>query len=167
MEVGLSLGSNLGDRLKHLCAARRDLLAFEDTHLLAQSPVYETEPVDVAPEFHDLAYLNAVLVIDTSLSPIELRRRIAALEAALGRVRVDDRNAPRPVDVDMIYAGDVVSADAEVTLPHPRWFERRFVVEPLADVRPRLVLPPLHKALCDVLLALPSEPRVVVFATEW
>jgi len=166
-EIGLSLGSNLGDRLAYLQAARDRLRVLPHTHLIAQAPVYETEPVDVAEAFRALAFLNTVLIVETALPPSELAAAAHAIEAALGRERGSDRNAPRPIDIDLIYAGDQTSTAATLSLPHPRWLSRRFVVQPLADVRPDLRLPGAPGTVTEVLLTLPPIPNVVLYRERW
>ena len=160
MDVGLSLGSNLGDRLATLREARRQIGALPDVREIACSPVYETEPVGVRPEYHALAYLNVVIILDSTGSVDALSDALHAIEAAMGRVREDDRFAPRPIDIDILYAGEVFSDRDDLTLPHPRWAERRFVVQPLADVRPDLVLPGTVHRVRDILAALPPAPAV-------
>jgi len=166
-EVGLSLGSNLGDRLAHLQAARDRLMALPQTRLLAQAPVYETEPVDVAESFRDLAFLNTVVIVETGLPVTELAAAAHAIEDWLGRRRGGDRNAPRPIDIDLIYAGDETCHAAALSLPHPRWLARRFVVQPLADVRPVLRLPNAPGTVAEVLLTLPPTPNVVLYRETW
>jgi 2-amino-4-hydroxy-6-hydroxymethyldihydropteridine diphosphokinase len=167
MEIGLSLGSNLGDRLGHLRSARDRLLQWPGVERVAQSPVYETEPVDVAPRYADRLFLNAVLIIRGDADPEVLNARCREIEAAMGRVRTGDRNAPRPIDIDIIYAGPARAESATLTLPHPRWTARRFVVQPLADVRPDLRLPPGTRTVAEVLSSLPARPEVVLFERVW
>jgi 2-amino-4-hydroxy-6-hydroxymethyldihydropteridine diphosphokinase len=167
MEFGLSLGSNLGDRTGQLTRARAGIEHFPRTRVVAASPVYETEPVGVKAEYGHLKFLNAVLVIESGLDPDTLRREVAALEARLGRVRGPDRFAPRAIDIDILYAGDVLMETEGLTLPHPRWATRRFVVQPLADVRPDLVLPGARRTVRDILAALPSGEAVTLFSREW
>jgi 2-amino-4-hydroxy-6-hydroxymethyldihydropteridine diphosphokinase len=163
----LSLGSNLGDRLDNLRRGRDAVLSSGGVTLLAQSGVYETEPVDVKPEYRDRAFLNAVIVVRCGLPVEALAERIRVIEESLGRVRSADRNAPRPVDVDILYAGALRISDGRLTVPHRRWAERRFVVQPLADVRPDLVIAGQVRSVRDVLLALPARPDVVLFRREW
>ena len=167
MEAGLSLGSNLGDRLAHLRAARQALLARPDVRLVAQAPVYETEPVGVKPEYAHLAFLNTVLIVETGLDARGLLARVAAIERDLGRVRGPDRFAPREIDIDVLYAGAQVTETEDLTLPHPRWARRRFVVQPLADVRPDLLLPGAGARVREVLAALPPGEKVATFRAEW
>ena len=167
MEVGLSLGSNVGDRLAMLRGAGQRIAALAGVRILAGSPVYETEPVGVKPAYVDLRYLNAVLVIEYDGDPAALANELHAIEASLGRKREPDRNAPRTIDIDVLYAGEVRQSDGTLDLPHPRWSERRFVVQPLADVRPSLKLPGSARTVAEVLAALPDNPRVVRFADAW
>ena len=167
MEYGLSLGSNLGDRLRHLRFAKTRIVRFCGASIVGQSAVYETEPVGVTPAQAGFRFLNAVLVIDGDPDPAELAVQLHAIEWEAGRVRTADRCAPRPLDIDMIYAGDLSLCTEALTLPHPRWAERRFVVQPLADVRPNLRLPGETRLVREVLAALPLEPGVVLYAPAW
>ena len=168
-EVGMSLGSNLGERLAHLQEARERLRRVDPgARLLAQSPVYETEPVGVRPEHAALRYLNAVLVFESELPAGEWLHAIHGLERDMGRVRGADRNAPRPIDVDILYCGDACLESNMLIVPHPRWAQRRFVVQPLADVRPDLVLPEAAQSVRAILAALADPPAGIrLFAREW
>ncbi len=167
MEVGLSLGSCLGDRLAHLGGARRAIAALHGVREVAASPVYETEPVGVKPEFAGLPYLNAVLVVETDLAPEALRAALGEIESRAGRIRGADKYAPRTLDIDILYAGAERRASPSLTLPHPRWAERRFVVQPLADVRPDLVLPGSPRSVAGQLAALPDLPAARLFTRDW
>jgi 2-amino-4-hydroxy-6-hydroxymethyldihydropteridine diphosphokinase len=106
--------------------------------LVAVSPVYETEPVG-GPPGQD-RYLNVVAELDTTLSPRDLLGLARRLEEAAERVRTV-RWGPRTLDVDLLLYGDTVVDEEDLTVPHPRMWERRFVVEPLADLAPELVPP--------------------------
>ncbi|MEU7377375.1 2-amino-4-hydroxy-6-hydroxymethyldihydropteridine diphosphokinase [Streptomyces albidoflavus] len=135
----ISLGSNLGNRLETLQGA---VDALEDTpglRVKAVSPVYETEPWGVEPGSQP-SYFNAVAVIRTTLPPGSLLERAQAVEEAFHRVR-DERWGPRTLDVDIVAYADVVSADPELTLPHPHAHERAFVLAPWHDVDPEAELP--------------------------
>lgn len=160
MEIGLSLGSCLGDRLAYLRRAKAEIAALEGVSLVAASPVYETEPVGVKPEYAGLPYLNAVLILETRRDVEALRRDLAKIENAAGRIRTEDRFAPRTLDIDILYAGDEKLATATLNVPHPRWAERRFVVQPLADVRPALVLPGTEETVVELLEKIPLTPPV-------
>jgi 2-amino-4-hydroxy-6-hydroxymethyldihydropteridine diphosphokinase len=131
----LGLGSNLGDRLAHLQAAIDGLGARDDLSLLAVSPVYETEPVGGPAQDE---YLNAVVVIETGLGARELLAVCQGLDAAAHRVRAE-RWGPRTLDVDVLLVGDQEVHDPDLEIPHPRMWERAFVLAPLADLAPTLV----------------------------
>jgi len=126
----LGLGSNLGDRVAHL----RDAVAAAPD-VVAVSPVYETEPLG-GPE-GQRAHLNLVLELDTPLDAHGLLGVCRRLEGAAGRVR-EERWGPRTLDVDVLWVDGEVVAEAELEVPHPRMWERRFVLAPLADLAPDL-----------------------------
>lgn len=167
MEVGLSLGSNLGDRAGHLRSARDRIAALAGVRIIAVAPLYETEPVGVRPEHRHLKFLNTVLILAVSAPVAELHRALSAIEGDEGRVRGADKYEPRNIDIDVLYAGGSCSRDADLTLPHPRWSSRRFVVQPLADVRPELVLPGSEATVGEILAALPPGESVSLFADTW
>ncbi len=138
MRSFLGLGSNMGDREGYLRGA---LAALPD--LVAVSPVYETEPVG-GPPGQD-RYLNLVAELETGLTPRELLQVAHRLEDEAGRVRTV-RHGPRTLDVDVLLVGDLVVDEPDLVVPHPRMWERRFVVEPLADLAPDLVSPSVRIA---------------------
>ncbi len=129
----LGLGSNLGDRVRYLQEAVDTLRAVD---LRAVSPVYETEPVG-GPGGQD-AYLNLVTELETARTPHDLLGVCHRLEAAAGRVR-DERWGPRTLDVDVLWIDDVTVDEPDLQVPHPRMWERRFVLAPLRDLAPDLV----------------------------
>ncbi|BAU84235.1 2-amino-4-hydroxy-6-hydroxymethyldihydropteridine pyrophosphokinase [Streptomyces laurentii] len=146
----LALGSNLGNRLETLQGA---VDALEDTpglRVKAVSPVYETEPWGVEPGTQP-SYLNAVVLVKTTLPPSSLLERAQAIEEAFDRVR-DERWGARTIDVDIITYADVVSDDPVLTLPHPRAHLRAFVLAPWHDVAPDAALPG-HGTVADLLAA--------------
>ncbi len=130
MRAFLGLGSNQGDREAHLRAA---VSALPD--VVRVSPVYESEPVGGPPQG---LYLNAVVELDTECSPRRLLEVAKELEGRAGRVP-GERNGPRALDVDVLLVGDVSVDDPDLVVPHPRMWQRRFVVAPLADLAPELV----------------------------
>lgn len=136
----LALGSNLGDRLAHLQRAVDGLAATDGITVVAASRVYETDPV--GPEQPD--YLNAVVAVDTTLTPRELLAVGQRLEQEAHRVR-GERWGPRTLDVDVLLVDDLRVDEPDLEVPHPRMHERAFVRVPLADVAP------------DVEAALPGE----------
>ncbi len=135
----LALGSNVGERLASLQGAIDALADTPDVWVTAVSPVYETEPVE-APEGSG-PFLNAVVLVDTTLSAPTLMDRAMAIEDAFERDRDAERNAPRTLDVDLIVVGDRRSNEEFLRLPHPRAGERPFVLQPWFDLEPDAVLP--------------------------
>ena len=130
----LGLGSNLGDRWAYLRAAVAELRRVDS--VVAVSPVYETEPVG-GPEGQG-AYLNAVVELSTSRSARELLELGQEMENRAGRVR-GERFGPRTLDVDVLLFGEATLSDPDLLVPHPRMWERRFVLAPLSDLDPGLV----------------------------
>lgn len=126
----LALGSNLGDRDAYI---REAVAAMPD--VVAVSPVYETEPVGPPGQG---PYLNAVVELDTELSPRELLELCRSLEMEAGRVRTEHWG-PRTLDVDVLLVGDLTVDEPDLVVPHPRMWERDFVLRPLADLAPELV----------------------------
>ncbi|HEX2274191.1 MAG TPA: 2-amino-4-hydroxy-6-hydroxymethyldihydropteridine diphosphokinase [Acidimicrobiales bacterium] len=127
----LSLGSNVGDRWAYLREAVGRL-----PDVVAVSPVYETQPVGGPPG--QGPFLNVVVELDTDLSPRDLLDLAHHLEAAAGRRRVE-HHGPRTLDVDVLLVGDLVVEEPDLVVPHPRMYERHFVLRPLADLAPELV----------------------------
>ncbi|WP_372728226.1 2-amino-4-hydroxy-6-hydroxymethyldihydropteridine diphosphokinase [Nocardioides sp.] len=135
----LSLGSNLGERMASLQGAINALADTPDVWVTGVSPVYETEPVDSPAGAK--SYLNAVVLIDTTLAASRLMDRALAIEDAFGRERDGEPNAPRTLDVDLIVVGDRRANDDSLRLPHPRAQERAFVLQPWFDLEPDASLP--------------------------
>lgn len=133
MRAFLGLGSNLGDRRGHL---RRAVAALPD--VVAVSGVYETDPVGGPPG--QGAYLNAVVELETDLSPRDLLELAQRLERDAGRVRTE-RWGPRTLDVDVLVVGDLVVDEPDLRVPHPRLGERAFVLVPLSDLAPGIAGP--------------------------
>jgi 2-amino-4-hydroxy-6-hydroxymethyldihydropteridine diphosphokinase len=131
----LALGSNLGDRLAHLQLAVDTLAGTPGIRVHALSRVYETAPVGGPPQD---AYLNAVVAIETDLDPHELLRRCRAIEQLAARERTE-RWGPRTLDVDVLLIDGTRLDTEDLTIPHPRMWERGFVLAPLRDVAPDLV----------------------------
>jgi 2-amino-4-hydroxy-6-hydroxymethyldihydropteridine diphosphokinase len=134
----LAIGSNLGDRLGRLQGAVSALEDTPEVTLVAVSSVYETEPVGAPAD--SPSFLNAVVLIDTTLTVHTLLDRALAIEEAFGRER-SERNAPRTLDVDLIVVGDRVADDEQLTLPHPRAHERAFVLAPWLEIDPEGEIP--------------------------
>lgn len=134
----VGLGGNLGDARERVLAAFDALAGTPGLQLAARSSLYRTAPVDAGgPD-----YVNAVAIIDTTLSPHALLAALQAIEDRFGRER-PYRNAPRTLDMDLLLHGDVQLSDPVLTVPHPRLHQRAFVLQPLAELAPDLVLPGL------------------------
>lgn len=130
----VALGANLGDAVATVQQALRDVAALPETRLLKASSLYRSAPYEAqGPDF-----INAVALVYTQLSPLALLHALQALELQCGRER-PFKNAPRTLDLDIIFYGDVSLDTPELTLPHPRWQERAFVLQPLAEVWPERV----------------------------
>jgi len=138
--VVLAVGSNLGDRLGTLQGCVQAIGGLPDTDVLAISPVYETAPVG-GPAQPD--YLNAVLIASTGLRPRDLLTAAQGIEADFGRIRPAgaERFGPRTLDIDIISYGAQISGDPVLILPHPRAYERAFVLAPWHDIDPGALLP--------------------------
>jgi 2-amino-4-hydroxy-6-hydroxymethyldihydropteridine diphosphokinase len=132
----IGLGSNLGDREAALRLAVATLQAGGD--VIAVSPLYETAPVGGPPD--QGPFLNVVVALETADSPQRLLARCQELEEAAHRVRTV-RFGPRTLDADVLLVGDLEVDEADLIVPHPRMWERRFVLQPLADLAPELVPP--------------------------
>ncbi|MDQ3623463.1 MAG: 2-amino-4-hydroxy-6-hydroxymethyldihydropteridine diphosphokinase [Verrucomicrobiota bacterium] len=166
MRAGIALGSNLGDRLASLRRAREEVLALPGVRgSVKLSRVYETEPVGTEPGAG--AFLNAVMEVEYDGQPITLLDGLQSIEARMGRPSKRPRNAPRPIDLDVLYAGNLVLSNDEVVIPHPRLHLRRFVLAPLNDIRPELVLPGQERSVAESLAHLTDTARVELFRDSW
>jgi 2-amino-4-hydroxy-6-hydroxymethyldihydropteridine diphosphokinase len=165
MRAGVALGSNLGERLANLRNARKEIAAMNGAlPPLRCSAIYETDPVDCEPGAPK--FFNAVIEFGYAGRPEELRRELAAIERVLGRPAAHERNVSRPIDLDLLYFGEVVMETDELRLPHPRIVDREFVLRPLAEIRPDLVLAKQTETVSDLLSRLPMS-GVVRLDLEW
>ncbi len=163
---GIALGSNLGNRLENLQRGLAMLLQrLPEARLTAVAPLYETAPVDCAAGAP--AFYNTVVEIESPLPPHPLRELTAAIERELGRPLGRARNAPRPLDLDLLYFGDLALMDETLTLPHPRLAQRRFVLQPLAAIRPGLRLPGQNQTVTALLATLPAADDMVEVSRNW
>jgi len=163
--VGIALGSNLGDRLSHLVEARNLLQEISFEPLLGAS-IYQTEPRFCpagSPDFY-----NTVVEISYEGNPFDLLEITQGIEKKLGRTTKAERNAPLEIDVDLLYFGDQIIDTEALDLPHPRLVERRFVLQPLAEIRPELVLPGQTKSIRCLLDDLVSDepPLELVWSAQ-
>ena len=156
MRVGVALGSNIGERLDYLRAARNRLFAIhEDGGPFLCSRVYETEP-EACPEGSPL-FLNAAIEMASSLPPLDLLAELQRIEQELGRPHEHGFHAPRTIDLDILYYDNLAFKLADLELPHPRLAERAFVLRPLADVCPDRILPGFEISIRHLLEKIPTR----------
>ncbi|MBU3823828.1 MAG: 2-amino-4-hydroxy-6-hydroxymethyldihydropteridine diphosphokinase [Candidatus Oceanisphaera merdipullorum] len=136
--VYVALGANLGDPLAHIKAAQAALAEIAISGSLRQSPLYQSQPMGPADQ---PPYINGVCVFDTELAPHALLDALQAIEQTQGRERKDERWGPRTLDLDILLYDDVIMHDDRLTLPHYGMKQREFVLYPLADLCPDLILP--------------------------
>lgn len=127
----LGVGSNLGNRQKNIKEAIKKIKALKDAKVLKVSRFMQTKPVGGPSGQPD--FLNAALKIQTKISPLNLLKKLKIIEKTLGRAKTV-RNGPRTIDLDILFYGNKIIQSKELTIPHPRMFEREFVLKPLAEI---------------------------------
>ena len=168
--VFLSVGSNLGDRLACLRRAVAELTAIPEIDFVDASGLYRTEPWEQRPgqqPDEEAWFFNCAVCIETTLDPMALLQRIQEVEEKLGRRRgpgtpEDQRYEPRPLDIDILLYGDrVISGPDQLHIPHLFLHERRFVLQPLADLAADIEHPVLYQTIRELLQTLEDEHRIV------
>ncbi len=166
MRTAVGLGSNLGDRLDNLRVARKAILGLSTVKPpILSSPLYETDPVDC--ERGAEKFLNAVVEFDYEGDPANLLEQLIRIEEGLGRRRDHAKNVSRTIDIDLLYCGSRKIEDERMQLPHPRMQLRKFVLQPLADIRPDLILRGQKKTVSESLRELGKSGEVIRFAESW
>jgi 2-amino-4-hydroxy-6-hydroxymethyldihydropteridine diphosphokinase len=166
MRTAVALGSNIGDRLENLRAARRAILTLTNVKPpILSSEIYETEAVDCEPGAGK--FLNAVVEFEYEGDPSHLLEQLIEIEEALGRKRDHLHNVSRTIDIDLLYCGDRRINNERLQLPHPRLHSRTFVLRPLTDLRPDLVLLGEEKTVSDLLAEFKESGDLVRFAGNW
>jgi 2-amino-4-hydroxy-6-hydroxymethyldihydropteridine diphosphokinase len=166
MKIGVALGSNIGDRLSNFRTARKAIVALTDVSApILASSIYETEPVECEPGA--ARFFNAVMEFEYDGNPADLLKKLKAIESSLGRPEDHARNVSRRIDIDLLYAGDMEIDNEQLHVPHPRMRSRRFVLEPLAEIRPDLVLPNQTQTVVELLASLNDPAEVVRLQEQW
>jgi len=161
INVYLLLGSNLGNRLSYLQEAAR-YINEQTGHIIKQSAVYETQGwgnTDV-PD-----YLNQVLLLQTGVLPHDLLNKLLQIELILGRERLEKWGA-RTIDIDILFYGNEVINDPDLIVPHPQLPNRRFTLEPLAEIAPNFIHPVLHKTISSLKIELNDDLQVKKYIFE-
>lgn len=146
----IAFGSNLGDRGRNIQDAHRMLNNLQDTCVCGQSSIYETDPVGGPRQG---LYLNGVWHAETQLDAADLMQALLEIEKKLGRVRTE-ANAPRTIDLDILFYGDQLILSPQLKIPHPRLHERLFVLKPLNELCPDFNHPAMNKTVSELLNAL-------------
>jgi 2-amino-4-hydroxy-6-hydroxymethyldihydropteridine diphosphokinase len=166
MRAAVAIGSNLGERLANLRNARKDIAALAGAlPPMRSSGIYETKPVGC--EKGAAKFLNAAIEFGYTGEVLDLLHKLAAIEKLLGRPAPHPRNVSRTIDLDLLYFGDLEIENADLQLPHPRIPEREFVLRPLADIRPDLILPRQSEPVSALLLRFTDATAVVRVDLEW
>lgn len=164
-EVVLALGSNSGDRLKNLSLAL-NLLKESGLSITKKSSVWESPPMNM-PEYSYMLFLNSVILTITEIEPLDILQSIKKIEVKLGRAIDHEKNTPRTIDIDIIFYGRKVINCPELIIPHPRWHERLFVVQPLYEILPNIELPGNQNSLKEILANLKKTQTIKLFSTLW
>lgn len=154
--IFIGVGSNEGERLRHISNAIRALAATPQIQVVQMAMILETEAVGPPQP----AYFNTVVEIETDREPLDLLRALQQIERHLGRRPSAQRWGPRPIDLDLLLYEDRVIERPGLSIPHPRMPERRFVLEPLAQLAPEIVHPVLRRTVKELLAELASASVV-------
>jgi 2-amino-4-hydroxy-6-hydroxymethyldihydropteridine diphosphokinase len=151
----LSLGSNLGEREKNLANALEELEK-RGAKILRRSSIYETEPVEIREQAW---FLNCAIEVETSMQPQQFMSAMLEIELLLGRRR-ETKYGPRTIDLDILLEGDTILNTPQLTIPHPKMAERRFVLVPLAEIGPQAIHPVLRRTIAELLALCPDQSEV-------
>ena len=153
--VFIGIGSNEGDRLRHISDAVRALAAVDGIRVVQMATIAQTEPVGGPPQG---PYLNTVVEIETILTPQAVLQTLQQIERRQGRLPSKERWGPRPIDLDLLLYDQLVIEQQGLSIPHPRLHQRRFVLEPLVQLAPEVIHPVFKQPLRALLAALDTPP---------
>ncbi len=151
----IGFGSNLGDRKTKFQEALRALEDLPKTGVKARSRLYETDPIGISD--HGSKFLNAVILVDTDLSPRELIASMRSIELKLGKSIYHRSDKSRVIDLDLLLYGDDHFREEDLEIPHPRMHDRAFVLAPLAELAPNIFIPTLGRTVEDLIRLLPER----------
>lgn len=158
-DIFIALGSNVGDRELNLLRAVAELAKMPGSKVTALSPFYDTEPVGMGVADN---FLNAVLRLESSLLPDDLLRELMRIESDSFQRKRSSSVAPRRMDLDILFYGScLIDRPPELVIPHPRLHERRFVLEPLAEIAPEFTHPLLQRRVSTLLAELKDDSQVM------
>ena len=146
-KITIAIGSNLGDRYENIRRANELIQSSGEIRILRESGIYETDPVGGPPQGK---FLNAVWEAETKSGARRVLNQLLKIEKKLGRKR-SQKNEPRTIDLDLLFFGDEIIQDKDLTIPHPRLHERLFVLKPLSDLNPDRIHPTLKKTITELL----------------
>jgi len=154
----MAVGSNMGDSLANCINGIESFVEISEAELIGKSKMYKTEPLYVE---NQQWFINAVFAIKTKRPPMELFHIGKRIEKKLGRDFSTQRYGPRVLDLDLLIVDDMIVRTPQLTIPHPKLHERRFVLQPFSDIAPNLIHPELNKTIQELLLSLDDENKKV------
>lgn len=160
--VFIGIGSNIGNRNAYYQRALQLIATLPQTRTLQQSSQYETEPLGDAKTW----YLNGVIKIETAFAPLSLLHHLQTIEQALGRVRPAAKWTSRTMDLDILFFDNQIIDAPELHIPHPELHNRRFVLEPLAEIAPDFMHPRLKTRIADLLAVLEDTKQIQLFTAN-